>query len=297
MEKKSLDAKTLIILLVTVLVVGGLGGYLVSTLSKVEENEGQKIEEKPNEDSKKNKPEEKPIDKKTESKPLSYAFDIEKTCGIAKNGTTCTKKVTLGEVEKELKIIAKANDADPNHFDYRELTIDGQTILSESYMKIGKIIIIDDILILDTYCTNCGGSSAGIPLTKVVNKTGKVIYTLTDINFEKDYDYDGYEVKDNEIIIRSSRVGFMDDYYPTYDCYFKNLDTGIKGIQDSNVVNGTNYDNFANTIAKIEYKVAYLGNEKFSVPLKSKEYKFGDLYTKAHCINEYNEYLKIKDMY
>lgn len=290
------NTKKTFILILIILIIGSLIGYLIITLNKPKENVENKVEEKEIEE-KNNIEEPKEINNEVESSLKAEIIDIEKVCGEAKKGKICIRKVTIAGHEEELRIVPKENDVEPDRYHYKDIALNGINIYEEESGEIAKITIIDDIFILDIYCTNCGGNSATIPTTKIINVDGESIYDLSDLQFEKGYDYDGYTVKDNEIIIKTSRVGFADDYMPSYDCYFKDLDTGIKGIANSNVVNGTNYDKFKDTIAKIDYRLPYLGKNKFSSLVKDKEYKFKDLYTKTHCINEYNEYLKVKDNY
>lgn len=298
--KKYLDKKGIIVLVLGILIIGGLSGYLINNILANKDNKPNNTEEQEN-----NKPdeqeEEKP-DTNTNVEPNNniienLVIDVEKICDEAKKGSVCTNKVTINGKKQDIKLFATQNEIEPNRYEYTLIEVGGYEVYNEGLGRIGQVTVLDDVLLVDVYCVNCGGSSASIPVTKIMDLTGKIVYDLGNIQLDANYNYETYSVKDNEIIVTTSRAGFFDDYLPKYDCYLKGIDTGVKGIMDANVVNGTNYDKFASTIAKIDYRIPYLGRNRFSELVKLKEYKFGELYTKAHCINEYSEYLKVKDTF
>ena len=156
--------------------------------------------------------------------------------------------------------------------------------------RIGSVSIIDDIFVVDTYCINCGGNSASFSHTKVIDINGSKLLEFFGQKFDNNFEYESYIVKDKDIIITASGVGYWGDYEPSFDCSFKKLDTGVKGVMGNNFVNGSNYDKYSKEVAKTEYKISYLGGNKLSSPKKIRDITFGELYTKEHCIEEYKKY-------
>ena len=299
---KGLNKNIIIALLVLLIALLGVGIYFITKNNKKEVEkpnikEEEKVDDKENTKEEEKEKEEVKEEPKQPTSMTNTTLDVEKACGVAKKGNICIKKINFGGYEEELRIIPTSNIVDPNTYEYKQIALNGILVIEEELGRIGKITVMDDIFILDIYCTNCGGASSGVPHTKIVDMDGNKVFDLYDINFEKNFNYEKYTVKDNEIIVTASGVGYFGDYMPSFDCYLKNVDTGIKGIENNNVVNGTNYDKFSSTVAKAEYKVPYLGKNRFSIPVKIKEIKFGELYTKAHCIEEYAKYEKEKDMY
>lgn len=294
---KGLSTKLVVIVVVAVVLIGGIGGYFIGKgIDKKEPPQKEKTEKPHFQEQEPEKPTDEKAEKPTSN--VSTKIEVDKTCGEAKKGNICIKKINLGGHEEELRIVPDPNIVDPNVYEYKSIAINGIIIYDAEVAKIGEITILDDILILNLYCTNCGGLSAGTPQTVIIDSNGDEIYKLYDVKFENGFEYETYTVKDNEIIITATGVGFREDYLPMYDCYFKTITTGLEGIDGSKkFVNGSNYDTYSNTLAKAEYKLPYLGKKKFSSAVKIKEIKFGELYTKSHCAEEYQRYLKEKDNY
>lgn len=290
------SGKTLLILLIIAgIVIAGLGGYLIS--------EKMKGNDKPSTSSKKDpegnsSSDEKSSNSSTKPEGLkTQVYDMEKDCDAPAKGKICIKKITVNNHEEELRLVTSENEVEPGRFDYTNMAINGIVIydLENGFARIDKVTVLEDILIVDTYCTNCGGASSLVPMTKVMNLNGDSIYDLFRTKFPGDFQFEKYEVKNNEIIATASAVGYIGDMEHAYSCYLRDIKTNIQVFGGPYGVNGTNYDKYSNTLVKGEYRIAYLGNGKFSDPIKVTETKFGELYTKQYCIDEYDKYLKEKD--
>ncbi len=294
MNQKS--GKTLLILLIIAgIIIAGLGGYLIS--EKMKGNDKPSSSSKKDLESNSSKDENSSNDSSQTDVEEAQVYDIEKDCDKPEKGKICIKKINVNGHEEELRVATSENEVEPGRFDYTYMSINGIVIynLENDFASIDKITVLKDILIVDSYCTNCGGSSSLVPMTKVMNLNGDIIYDLFRAKFPNDFQFEKYKVKNNEIIATASAVGYVGDMEPTHNCYLRDIKTDVEVFGGPYGVNGTNYDKYSDTLVQGEYRIAYLGNGKFSDPIKVTETKFGELYTKQYCIDEYDKYLKEKD--
>jgi len=221
-----------------------------------------------------------------ENEKVTNEYNIAEICKRAVKDEICKIDVNLAGKKEELRLVSKVNDFNPYSYDYRTLTLN-DFVITNAEERIGKITIIDDVFVIDYFCINCGGNSAALPNTLIMDPKGNIIARVDEfVKDETGFQFEKYSVNNNELVVTMSSVGYFGDEEPSVDCYLKNITTGISTFGEAKSVNGTNYDKYANIISKIEYRIAYLGDNKFST-VKSKEYKFSDLYTKTYCIEEY----------
>lgn len=255
------------LIIILILLIIGLGGYLVYSefIAKTAEN---KIKE----------------------------LDLYDICSTEEQQSICKRKLTLNNENVEISVISI--ESEDEYFYFNKLQINGNIITFDEE-NIKYIKAFQDLVILETFCTQCGGNSAMRPTTVIIDQTGKNLYTINDTSFENGYVYDNkYEIKDSKIIITAVKqgLGYFADYgpYPNFDCHI-NIEDSIAttGVDGMVIIKEDNYSQFTNIIAKIEYELEYIGNSKFSDVKKIKEIKFGELYSKEHCIDEFEEYERI----
>lgn len=297
-SKKDNNKLLIIIIVLLSLLVVGLGSYFVYDLFIANTNtELEKAEKKDKNKDKEN------INQEENTEVESKVYELNCSNSLAENG--CSGKLTLDGKEVNVKTIdPPAYQSSDTYYDpVAKLEVDGKIIFTKEFSRgIKRVIAFKDLLIVETLCSNCGGSSAALPTIQVIDKNGKEIMYLYDFSDVKDKGYSleivdkkyNYSVKGNKIYMTASRTGYFADYgmLPNYACYIRTVRED--GLFDGIDIDADNYEQYANEVVKIEYELEYLGNNKFAPAKKVKEIKFKDLYSKEHCIEEMKEIKKIK---
>ncbi|NLA33215.1 MAG: hypothetical protein GX864_04695 [Mollicutes bacterium] len=287
------NKKTIIIIAVSVVIIAVIiGGYFIGKGSLTKDPEKESSSSSSSSSSNVDEP-----SNNGNHLIIQDYYHISEKCEEPSKDKVCIIPVTMEGFKEEIRLLATGNEVEPDAYDYRSLAVNGINIVDEEYLRVGGFTIIKNMLVIDLYCTNCGGGSSAIPETRFLNGIGDSLFDLSKLNFTKDFSYDGYEVENNKLIIYTTTVGYLGDLEPSYDCYFREMETGEESIDGLKAINGNNYDKYAKMIAKEEYVIEYLGKGKFSEPQKRKEYEFGELYTKEHCIKEYEDYKQFKKEY
>lgn len=280
-----------ILIVFTVLLVIGLiiGAYFLGKNSQDDNDNSSSSSSSNNETSSSSRSD--VVSSRSDVVSPTVVFNVDEECGPALKNKICNKTLKIANKDTLMEIVSRANQVDDNRFHYQIMSLNGTKIVEMHDDSISLITIVDDLLIIDVHCTNCGGGSSEIPATLFMNTKGDKIYDLYQLELLKNFEYIKYEVKDNKILFHTSSVGYHGDYEPDVKCFLKGEITGINSYGGKSGVNAQNYDNYASRVVQIVYELPYLGNDKFGDLVKISEKRFNELYTKEFCQNEYEEYV------